>query len=100
MVQALGRTYHPEHFNCGNCRDALGTKNFYEQGGQPICNNCYQLIYCPKCAHCDQPVADRCITALGKKWHPEHFICSQCLKPFPNGSFFERDGKSGVFRGY
>ena len=50
------------------------------------------MLYCPKCAHCDQPVSDRCITALGKKWHPEHFICCQCLKPFPNGSFFERDG--------
>jgi len=93
VIQAMGRTYHPEHFMCGNCRDPLGTKNFYEQNGSPHCEKCFQELFCPKCGHCDKPVLDRCITALGKKWHTEHFICTQCLKPFGNSSFFERGGK-------
>jgi paxillin len=93
MVQALGRCYHPEHFTCGSCKEPLGTKPFYEANGVPNCENCYQNIFCPKCAHCNNAILDRCITALGKKWHPEHFICGQCLKPFPGGNFFEKDGR-------
>jgi len=93
IIQAMGKTYHPEHFVCGSCKQVLGTRNFYEQNGMPHCERCFQELYCPKCAHCDKPVLDRCITALGKKWHVEHFICTQCLKPFAGGNFFERDGR-------
>jgi len=93
MIQALGKTFHPEHFSCGNCKNPLGSKSFYEYNGEPHCENCYQELFCHKCAHCDKPVLDRCITAMGKKWHPDHFICTQCLLPFKNGTFFERDGK-------
>jgi paxillin len=53
-------------------------------------------------------ILDRVVNALGKKWfvanvvdrltrhthrHPEHFICQQCLKGFPTGQFFEKEGK-------
>jgi len=93
VISALGRRYHPEHFTCGNCQTPLGTSNFYEQDGVPHCERCYQELLCPRCAHCDEPILDRCITALGKKWHTEHFICSNCLSPFHSGSFFERDGR-------
>jgi len=93
IIQALGKAYHPEHFVCGNCKDPLGTRNFFEQNGAPHCERCFQELYCPKCAHCDKPVLDRCITALGKKWHMDHFICTQCLNPFGGGNFFERDGR-------
>jgi len=93
IIQALGKTYHPEHFVCGNCREPLGTRSFFENVGVPFCERCFQELHCPKCAHCDQPVLDRCITALGKKWHVDHFICTQCLKPFGAGNFYERDGR-------
>jgi len=93
VISALGKSYHPEHFTCGNCKTPLGTRNFYEQNGAPHCEPCYQDMFCPKCAHCDQAVLDRCITALGKKWHVDHFICTDCLKPFQGGNFFERDGR-------
>jgi len=93
VIQALGKTFHPEHFACGNCQNPLGTANFYEQDGQPHCERCYQELFCARCAHCDEAIVDRCVTAIGKKWHIDHFICTQCLGPFPNGSFFERDQK-------
>lgn len=32
------------------------------------------------------------LTALGKSWHPEHFVCSQCSQPITEGSFNQRDG--------
>jgi len=93
IVQAMGNTYHPEHFVCGNCHESLGNRNFFPHNNIPHCDRCFSELYCPKCAHCDKPVLDRCITALGKKWHSEHFICTQCLKPFGSGNFFERDGR-------
>ena len=91
VVQAMGKMWHPEHFTCQSCRQPLGTSSFYESEGQPTCANCWRSLFCPHCAHCDQPITDRCVTALGKKWHPEHFMCSQCLQPLTSG-FLERDG--------
>jgi len=93
VIQALGHVFHPEHFLCSNCHDPLGTRNFFESNGLPHCEKCYKEMFCPRCSHCNGAILDRCITALGKKWHIEHFICTQCLKPFPGGNFFERDGK-------
>lgn len=92
-MQVLGRTYHPEHFMCGSCNNPLGTGNFYELAGQAHCQRCYQLQFCPKCAHCNQAITDRCVTALDKKWHVHCFVCTQCTSPFNSGNFFERDGR-------
>jgi paxillin len=91
VIQALSQTWHPEHFSCGSCKQALGTATFYENEGQAHCEKCWKTMYCPRCAHCEQPIADRCITALGKKWHVDHFVCKSCLKPLDSG-FFEKDG--------
>jgi hypothetical protein len=91
MVQAMGRAYHPDHFNCASCGNPLGTGTFYEQEGQPHCERCYQAHFCPKCAHCNNPITDRCLTALGRQWHVNCFVCTQCLAPFEGGNFFERD---------
>jgi paxillin len=93
VIQALNRTYHPEHFVCGNCQMPLGTSNFYEQDGVPNCERCYQELFCSRCAHCDEPITGKCITALNRKWHFDHFICGQCLGPFPGGTFFEKEGR-------
>ncbi|GAM28941.1 hypothetical protein SAMD00019534_121160, partial [Acytostelium subglobosum LB1] len=92
-IQAMGKLYHPEHFVCHNCHNPIGTKNFYEQENFPHCEKCYHELFCSRCAHCDDAITDRCITALGKKWHIHHFVCTQCLKPFEDGNFFERDGR-------
>ena len=31
------------------------------------------------------------ITALGKIWHPEHFVCGHCNEQLGTQNFFERD---------
>lgn len=35
----------------------------------------------------------KCVTALEKTWHTEHFFCAQCGKQFGEEGFHERDGK-------
>lgn len=93
MIQAMGKDFHPEHWVCAQCNDPLGTRNFYDVGGRPQCEQCFSTVGCARCAHCQKPILDRCITALGKKWHVEHFNCTKCLTPFPDGKFHEREGK-------
>lgn len=35
----------------------------------------------------------KCVTALEKTWHTEHFFCAQCGKQFGEEGFHEREGK-------
>ena len=93
IIQAMGKAFHPECFMCGNCQEPLGTRNFYEADGRPNCEKCYQSLFCSVCARCNKPVLDRCITALGRKWHPECFVCAKCSASFPDGMFFEKEGR-------
>jgi hypothetical protein len=37
---------------------------------------------------------------MGKNWHPEHFVCAHCRKPFRGQGFFERDGKAYCEKDY
>jgi len=92
-VQALGRSYHPDHFMCSTCGKVIGTGAFYEKEGQPQCDRCYQSVFCKRCANCDLPITNQLVTALGKPWHPKCFVCTDCGNPFQNGQFFERDGR-------
>ncbi|PAA92773.1 hypothetical protein BOX15_Mlig012898g1 [Macrostomum lignano] len=95
MVQALGRAWHLHHFVCaGGCGSQLSQQTFYEVSNSPYCEPCYQLEFSPKCAQCDGAILDRCLTALGRRWHPEHFFCQMCTAPFSETSgFHEKDGR-------
>ncbi|XP_035118669.1 leupaxin isoform X3 [Callithrix jacchus] len=44
------------------------------------------------CASCQKPIAGKVIHALGKSWHPEHFVCSHCKEEIGSSPFFERSG--------
>ncbi|CAB4041536.1 paxillin-like isoform X1, partial [Paramuricea clavata] len=93
VCTALGKTWHPEHFTCVACELPLGSRNFFEREGKPFCEKDYHELYAPRCAYCNGPILDSCVTALDKTWHQEHFFCHQCGKPFGDSGFHERDGK-------
>jgi len=44
------------------------------------------------CAYCGGPIVGPYVTALGKTWHPEHFVCTHCRRPFSENTFYEKDG--------
>ncbi|XP_070571983.1 paxillin-like [Ptychodera flava] len=94
LVTALGKTWHPEHFTCSNCQVELGTQNFFERDGQPFCDKDYHHLFSPRCAYCHGPILEKCVTALDKTWHPEHFFCAQCGRHFGDEGFHEKDGKA------
>ncbi|XP_046428283.1 leupaxin isoform X2 [Neodiprion pinetum] len=93
VITALGKTWHPEHFTCTHCNQELGTRNFFERDGHPYCEPDYHNLFSPRCAYCNGPILDKCVTALEKTWHTEHFFCAQCGKQFGEDGFHERDGK-------
>ncbi|KAJ9591100.1 hypothetical protein L9F63_002381, partial [Diploptera punctata] len=49
----------------------------------------------PLCAHCNSQIRGPFITALGKNWCPEHFVCvnAQCRRPLADIGFVEEKGE-------
>lgn len=94
VITALGKVWHIEHFICSHCNLPLGTKNFYERDGGAYCEEDYHRLFAPKCAYCNGPIVDKCVTAIGKTWHPEHFFCAQCGRPFGEEGFHEKDNNA------
>eukprot|EP01126_Amoeba_proteus_P061017 TRINITY_DN8148_c0_g2_i2.p1 TRINITY_DN8148_c0_g2~~TRINITY_DN8148_c0_g2_i2.p1 ORF type:complete len:235 (-),score=31.87 TRINITY_DN8148_c0_g2_i2:249-953(-) len=41
----------------------------------------------PPCEACNERIVGRMVSAVGKTYHPEHFVCDYCSQPFPGGKF-------------
>lgn len=46
----------------------------------------------PICGACRRPIEERVVTALGKHFHVEHFVCAKCEKPFYGNRHYEKKG--------
>lgn len=44
------------------------------------------------CGACKSVIEGRSVTALGKVFHPEHFVCAKCELPFAGDAYHEYDG--------
>ncbi|CAH4028664.1 transforming growth factor beta-1-induced transcript 1 protein [Pieris brassicae] len=44
------------------------------------------------CNSCNGAIQGRIVTALNKKWHPEHFTCGSCRQPIEGAKFHQHDG--------
>jgi len=84
---------HPEHFRCEECGCEFKGGNCQEFEGKLYCIEDYTKLLRNTCASCHKPIMGRSITALGKVWHPEHFVCFTCHEPFAGSNFYEKDGK-------
>jgi LIM and senescent cell antigen-like-containing domain protein 1/2 len=84
---------HSEHFQCEECGKDFKGNGAREWEGGLFCLECYKLLIIQKCGGCNKPIKGRSITALGRVWHPEHFVCATCHDPFAEGAFFEHEGK-------
>ncbi|XP_051865221.1 leupaxin-like isoform X2 [Pristis pectinata] len=92
ILTALDKTWHPEHFFCANCGDIFGSDGYHEKDGKAYCRKDYFSMFAPKCGCCARPVLDNYLSALNSVWHPECFVCRDCLTPFTSSSFFEVEG--------
>ncbi|XP_047679016.1 uncharacterized protein pxnb isoform X1 [Tachysurus fulvidraco] len=92
-ISALNSLWHPECFVCRECFTPFVNGSFFEHDGQPYCEVHYHERRGSLCSGCQKPITGRCITAMGKKFHPEHFVCAFCLKQLNKGTFKEQNDK-------
>ncbi|XP_046904105.1 proline-rich protein 12 isoform X1 [Hypomesus transpacificus] len=92
-ISALNSLWHPECFVCRECFTPFVNGSFFEHDGQPYCEVHYHERRGSLCSGCQKPITGRCITAMAKKFHPEHFVCAFCLKQLNKGTFKEQNDK-------
>ncbi|XP_062418442.1 paxillin-like isoform X1 [Pungitius pungitius] len=92
-ISALNSLWHPECFVCRECFTPFVNGSFFEHDGQPYCEVHYHEHRGSLCSGCQKPITGRCITAMAKKFHPEHFVCAFCLKQLNKGTFKEQNDK-------
>ncbi|XP_076009071.1 leupaxin [Genypterus blacodes] len=93
IVTAMDQNWHPEHFFCAHCGDLFGPEGFLEKEGKPYCNRDFYQLFAPKCSGCGKSVRENYLNAANGTWHPECFVCADCLKPFTDGCFMEFEGR-------
>ncbi|TPX63990.1 hypothetical protein SpCBS45565_g06187 [Spizellomyces sp. 'palustris'] len=86
------KRYHAHHFNCALCKQALGA-DCKEYEGKLYCAADLERMTMRVCQACRRPIQGRSITAMGKQYHPEHFVCSKCENPFGSSVYWEYKGK-------
>lgn len=77
-VEAMDMFWHSHCFNCQVCKESLLNKVYYCVEGMLYCEKHYQEKEGLLCEYCKQPVDKRYVSALNKKWHPNHFFCNYC----------------------
>ncbi|KAM9305049.1 transforming growth factor beta-1-induced transcript 1 protein [Gastrophryne carolinensis] len=92
-ISALHRLWHPQCFVCHVCHSPFINGSFFENDGVPLCETHYHSSRGSLCAGCDQPITGRCVTAMGRKFHPQHLTCTFCLRQLSKGTFREQEGK-------
>jgi len=85
-ISALGKEWHNKCFTCKECGCSFPTESFYEYKGMPYCETHYHLKRGSLCTRCNKPIVGRCISASGKKYHPDHFTCVKCNKLIATGN--------------
>lgn len=78
-TNALGKTYHPEHFVCACCSQPFVGGKFMIKDEEPYCETDFYELFGNKCKTCGDPIRDKYIAASEKLYfHPEHFVCETC----------------------
>lgn len=86
-----GDPYHAYHFNCHNCGIELDS-DARQVEGDLCCLKCHDKMGIPICGACRRPIEERVVTALGKHFHVDHFVCAKCERPFLGKRHYERKG--------
>ncbi|KAM4033047.1 LIM domain-binding protein 3-like isoform 3-T3 [Anomaloglossus baeobatrachus] len=93
FLVAMGRSWHPEEFNCAYCKTSLADVSFVEEQKSVYCERCYEQFFAPTCARCNTKIMGEVMHALRQTWHTTCFVCAACRKPFGNSLFHMEDGE-------
>ncbi|XP_014431842.2 PDZ and LIM domain protein 5 isoform X9 [Pelodiscus sinensis] len=92
FLVALGKSWHPEEFNCAHCRTSMAYIGFVEEKGSLYCEVCYEKFFAPECSRCQRKILGEVINALKQTWHVSCFVCVACNNPIRNNVFHLEDG--------
>ncbi|XP_049645945.1 LOW QUALITY PROTEIN: PDZ and LIM domain protein 5 [Suncus etruscus] len=93
FLVALGKSWHPEEFNCSHCKHTMAYIGFVEEKGSLYCELCYEKFFAPECGRCQRKILGEVINALKQTWHVSCFVCVACGKPIRNNVFHLEDGE-------
>ncbi|NXY84990.1 LDB3 protein, partial [Alcedo cyanopectus] len=93
FLVAMGRSWHPEEFNCAYCKKSLADMCFVEEQNSVYCERCYEQFFAPTCARCHTKIMGEVMHALRQTWHTNCFVCAACKMPFGNSLFHMEDGE-------
>ncbi|NXR23736.1 PDLI5 protein, partial [Cinclus mexicanus] len=92
FLVALGKSWHPEEFNCAHCKTSMAYIGFVEEKGVLYCEVCYEKFFAPECSKCQRKILGEVINALKQTWHVSCFVCVACHNPIRNNVFHLEDG--------
>lgn len=77
-LNAIGKHFHPECFNCTYCGKLFGNSPFFLEDGRPYCEADWNELFTTKCFACGFPVeaGDRWVEALSHNYHSQCFNCT------------------------
>uniref|UniRef100_A0A6B2L6P4 LIM zinc-binding domain-containing protein n=1 Tax=Arcella intermedia TaxID=1963864 RepID=A0A6B2L6P4_9EUKA len=79
LVQAMGKSYHPDHFVCECCSQPFPGGRFIKASDEHLyCEQDYEELFARRCKVCHQTITGKIVNAEGATYHPEHFICVGC----------------------
>jgi paxillin len=114
---ALGKVWHPDHFNCQSCSTPI-VGDFFDHDGSLNCRNCannlFKCSFCTlliegqyfivnnkkfhptcidihPCHKCGNKIEGSEMVAIGKHYHPACFTCVDCGNQLPS-KFYNREG--------
>ncbi|XP_066601203.1 PDZ and LIM domain protein Zasp [Prorops nasuta] len=94
-LNAIGKHFHPECFNCTYCGKLFGNSPFFLEEGLPYCEADWNELFTTKCFACGFPVeaGDRWVEALSNNYHSQCFNCTMCKKNLEGQSFYAKGGR-------
>ncbi|KAK2585509.1 hypothetical protein KPH14_010160 [Odynerus spinipes] len=94
-LNAIGKHFHPECFNCSYCGKLFGNSPFFLEEGLPYCEADWNELFTTKCFACGFPVeaGDRWVEALSNNYHSQCFNCTMCKKNLEGQSFYAKGGR-------
>ncbi|XP_063046940.1 actin-binding LIM protein 1a [Engraulis encrasicolus] len=93
VLRVQSRHFHIKCFTCKVCGCDLAQGGFFVKNGDYLCTLDYQRIHGTRCNGCGDFVEGEVVTALGKTYHPNCFVCTICKRPFPAGDRVTFNGK-------
>ncbi|XP_069924109.1 actin-binding LIM protein 2 isoform X8 [Oryctolagus cuniculus] len=96
VLRVQNRYFHIKCFVCKACGCDLAEGGFFVRQGEYICTLDYQRLYGTRCFCCDQFIEGEVVSALGRTYHPDCFVCAVCRLPFPPGDRVTFNGKECV----